>query len=258
MKRTSCRLALSRSQESTGYIGLRRVGERGAFFPGRRRVLEGTAGVDESMISGEPVPVRKTQSSAVVGRTVNQHGVITLRATAVGGQTVLAQIIRLVQQAQGSKLPIQAVVDKITMWFVPAVMGTALITFLVWLAFGPSPALSLALLNAVAALIIACPCAMGLPTPTAIMVGTGPGAELGVLFRKGEALQLLKDAKVVVLDKTGTLTEGRPALTDLKVAAGFERTRVLAMMAAAESRSSIRLPARSSTPPRRRVLSSLR
>jgi Au+-exporting ATPase len=123
------------------------------------------------------------------------------------------------------------------MWFVPAVMLAALVTFLAWMALGPSPALGFALVNAVAVLIIACPCAMGLATPTAIMVGTGRGAELGVLFRKGEALQLLKDARVVALDKTGTLTEGRPALTDLDVAEGFERTRVLAMMAAAESRS---------------------
>lgn len=211
-----------------------RPGER---IPVDGAVLEGDSWVDESMISGEPVPVRKTQGSAVVGGTVNQKGALTLRATAVGGHTVLAQIIRLVEQAQGAKLPIQAVVDKITMWFVPAVMLAALITFLVWLAVKPSPALSFALVNAVAVLIIACPCAMGLATPTSIMVGTGRGAELGVLFRKGEALQLLKDARVVAVDKTGTLTEGRPALTDLDVAAGFERTRVLAMIAAAESRS---------------------
>ena len=211
-----------------------RPGER---IPVDGEVLEGDSYVDESMISGEPVPVRKHQGSAVVGGTVNQKGAIILRATAVGGQTVLAQIIRLVEQAQASKLPIQAVVDKITMWFVPAVMLAALVTFLVWLAFGPSPALGFALVNAVAVLIIACPCAMGLATPTSIMVGTGRGAELGVLFRKGEALQLLKDVKVVALDKTGTLTEGRPALTDLEVTAGFERTRVLAMVAAAESRS---------------------
>ncbi|MBD8529578.1 MULTISPECIES: heavy metal translocating P-type ATPase [unclassified Massilia] len=211
-----------------------RPGER---IPVDGEVTEGDSYVDESMISGEPVPVRKNQGSAVVGGTVNQKGALTLRATAVGGQTVLAQIIRLVEQAQGSKLPIQAVVDKITMWFVPAVMLAALITFLIWLVFGPSPALSFALVNAVAVLIIACPCAMGLATPTSIMVGTGRGAELGVLFRKGEALQLLKDARVVAVDKTGTLTEGRPALTDLEVAAGFERRPVLAMIAAAESRS---------------------
>ena len=129
----------------------------------------------------------------------------------MGAQTLLAQIIRMVEQAQGSKLPIQAVVDKVTLWFVPAVMLAALATFAVWLIFGPSPALSFALVNAVAVLIIACPCAMGLATPTSIMVGTGRGAEMGVLFRKGEALQLLKDAQVVAVDKTGTLTEEPPA-----------------------------------------------
>lgn len=187
-----------------------RPGER---VPVDGEVLEGQSYVDESMITGEPIPVEKSLGSEVVGGTVNQKGALTLRATAVGGQTVLAQIIRLVEQAQGSKLPIQAVVDKVTLWFVPAVMGAALLTFLVWLVFGPSPALTFALVNAVAVLIIACPCAMGLATPTSIMVGTGRGAELGVLFRKGEALQLLKDAKVVAVDKTGTLTEGRPALT---------------------------------------------
>jgi Au+-exporting ATPase len=211
-----------------------RPGER---IPVDGEVIEGDSYVDESMITGEPVPVKKAHGSAVVGGTVNQKGAFTLRATAVGGQTVLAQIIRLVEQAQGSKLPIQALVDKITMWFVPAVMGAALATFLIWLAFGPSPALSFALVNAVAVLIIACPCAMGLATPTSIMVGTGRGAEFGVLFRKGEALQLLRDAKVVALDKTGTLTEGRPALTNLEVGATFERNQVLASIAAVESRS---------------------
>ncbi len=211
-----------------------RPGER---LPVDGEVIEGDSYVDESMITGEPVPVKKMHGSAVVGGTVNQKGAFTLRATAVGEQTVLAQIIRLVEQAQGSKLPIQAVVDKVTMWFVPAVMGAAFVTFLIWLIFGPSPALSFALVNAVAVLIIACPCAMGLATPTSIMVGTGRGAELGVLFRKGEALQLLKDARVVAVDKTGTLTEGRPALTDLEVGPGFDRTQVLASIAAAESRS---------------------
>ena len=200
-------------------------------------VLEGQSYVDESMITGEPVPVVKESGSAVVGGTINQTGAFTLRATAVGGQTVLAQIIRLVEQAQASKLPIQAVVDKVTMWFVPAVMGAALLTFLVWLVVGPEPALTFALVNAVAVLIIACPCAMGLATPTSIMVGTGRGAELGVLFRKGEALQLLKDASVVAVDKTGTLTEGRPVLTDLELADGFERSSVLGQIAAVESRS---------------------
>ena len=218
------------------------LGDQVDVRPGERvpvdgEVIEGRSFVDESMISGEPVPVEKTAGAQVVGGTVNQQGALTLRATAVGAQTVLAQIIRLVEQAQGSKLPIQAVVDKVTLWFVPAVMGAALLTFVVWLAFGPTPALTFALVNAVAVLIIACPCAMGLATPTSLMVGTGRGAELGVLFRKGEALQLLKDARVVAVDKTGTLTEGRPALTDLELAAGFQRDEVLALVASVESRS---------------------
>ena len=211
-----------------------RPGER---VPVDGEVIEGDSYVDESMITGEPVPVAKTAGSPVVGGTVNQTGAFTLRATAVGGQTVLAQIIRMVEQAQGSKLPIQTLVDRVTMWFVPAVMTAALITFAIWMVFGPTPALGFALVNAVAVLIIACPCAMGLATPTSIMVGIGRGAELGVLFRKGEALQLLKDAKVVAVDKTGTLTEGRPALTDLEVRPGFERAAVLAQVAALESRS---------------------
>lgn len=148
-----------------------------------------------------------------------------------------SHLIRLVEEAQGSKLPIQALVDKVTMWFVPAVMAGAALTFLVWLAFGPEPALSFALVNAVAVLIIACPCAMGLATPTSIMVGTGRAAELGVLFRKGEALQALRDVSVIALDKTGTLTKGRPELTDLVPAEGFEYNEVLAFVAAVETRS---------------------
>ena len=211
-----------------------RPGER---VPVDGEVVEGRSYIDESMISGEPIPVEKQPGSGVVGGTVNQKGALTVRATAVGAQTMLAQIIRMVEQAQGSKLPIQAVVDKVTLWFVPAVMLAALATFLVWLIFGPSPALSFALVNAVAVLIIACPCAMGLATPTSIMVGTGRGAEMGVLFRKGEALQLLKDAQVVAVDKTGTLTEGRPRLTDLEIADGFDHGTVLAAVAAVESRS---------------------
>lgn len=200
-------------------------------------VTNGGSFVDESMITGEPIPVEKTLGSSLVGGTVNQKGMLEMRATAVGHQTMLAQIIRMVEQAQGSKLPIQALVDKVTMWFVPAVMGAALLTFIGWMIFGPSPALTFALVNAVSVLIIACPCAMGLATPTSIMVGTGRGAELGVLFRKGEALQLLKDAKVVAVDKTGTLTEGRPVLTDLEVADGFERNSLLAKVGAVESKS---------------------
>ena len=211
-----------------------RPGER---IPVDGLVIEGHSFVDESMISGEPVPVEKAEGAEVVGGTVNQNGALAFSATKVGADTLLAQIIRMVEQAQGSKLPIQALVDKITMWFVPAVMAAALLTFVVWLIWGPDPALSFALVNAVAVLIIACPCAMGLATPTSIMVSTGRAAQMGVLLRKGEALQQLKDARVVAVDKTGTLTRGRPELTDLVLAEGFERAVVLAQVAAVEDRS---------------------
>jgi Au+-exporting ATPase len=211
-----------------------RPGDR---IPVDGEVIEGQSYVDESMITGEPIPVSKTNGSEVVAGTVNQKGAFAIRATAVGGNTVLSQIIRMVEEAQGSKLPIQALVDKVTMYFVPAVFAVAILTFAAWMWFGPSPALTFALVNAVAVLIIACPCAMGLATPTSIMVGTGRGAELGVLFRKGEALQLLKDARVVAVDKTGTLTEGKPALTDLELAIGFNRANVLGLVAAVEAKS---------------------
>ncbi|MGR3436219.1 MAG: heavy metal translocating P-type ATPase [Shimia sp.] len=211
-----------------------RPGER---LPVDGEVIEGSSYVDESMITGEPVPVAKEDGATVVGGTVNQTGALAFRATAVGGDTMLAQIIRMVEEAQGSKLPIQALVDKVTMYFVPAVITLALLTFGVWFVFGPEPALTFGLVNAVAVLIIACPCAMGLATPTSIMVGTGRGAEMGVLFRKGEALQLLKEARVVALDKTGTLTEGEPRMTDLTVADGFERDDVLGRIAAVEAKS---------------------
>ncbi len=200
-------------------------------------VIEGKSRVDESMITGEPISVAKVAGSTVVGGTINQLGVLTVRATAVGSATVLSQIIRMVEQAQSSKLPIQALVDRVTIWFVPAVMGFAVLTFLIWLVAGPEPALAVALVNAVSVLIIACPCAMGLATPTSIMVGLGRGTEMGVLFRRTEALQLLKDAKVIALDKTGTLTRGRPVLTDLEIAAGFDRTEVLARIVALEAAS---------------------
>jgi Au+-exporting ATPase len=222
------------NQVLAGDFVIVKPGER---IPVDGEVIEGQSFVDESMITGEPIPVEKNIGSQVVGGTINQNGTLSFKAVAVGGDTMLAQIIRLVEQAQGSKMPIQAVVDKVTLWFVPAVMIAALLTFLVWLIFGPSPALTFALVNAVAVLIIACPCAMGLATPTSIMVGTGRGAELGILFRKGEALQLLKDAQVVAVDKTGTLTEGHPVLTDFEVASGFERNDVLSLVAAVESLS---------------------
>ena len=211
-----------------------RPGER---LPVDGVVLEGSSFVDESMISGEPVPVEKTVGTQLIGGTVNQQGALIMQATKVGADTLLASIIRMVEQAQGAKLPIQALVDKVTMWFVPAVMAVALFTFVGWMVWGPAPALSMALVNAVAVLIIACPCAMGLATPTSIMVGTGRAAQMGVLLRKGEALQQMKDAKVVAVDKTGTLTKGRPELTDLLLTTGFERATVLAQMAAVENKS---------------------
>ncbi|HCV65053.1 MAG TPA: heavy metal translocating P-type ATPase [Serratia sp.] len=227
-------LEIPLDQVTTGDIVLVRPGEK---VPVDGEVVEGTSYVDESMITGEPVPVQKNVGADVVGGTINKTGAFSFRVTKIGANTVLAQIIRLVEEAQGSKLPIQALVDKVTLWFVPAVMAAAALTFLVWLIFGPDPALTFALVNAVAVLIIACPCAMGLATPTSIMVGTGRAAELGVLFRKGEALQALRDVSVIALDKTGTLTKGRPELTDLVPAEGFEHDEVLALVAAVETRS---------------------
>ncbi|RVH07275.1 heavy metal translocating P-type ATPase [Sinorhizobium meliloti] len=209
----------------------------GEKIPVDGTVIDGSSYVDEAMISGEPLPVQKTADSAVVGGTINKTGSITFKATKVGSDTLLAQIIKLVETAQGSKLPIQALVDRVTGWFVPAVILAAVLTFAAWYTFGPSPALSFALVNAVAVLIIACPCAMGLATPTSIMVGTGRAAELGILFRKGEALQRLRDADVVALDKTGTLTKGRPELTDLVAAEGFEADEVLFLVASLETLS---------------------
>ncbi|MCK0141959.1 heavy metal translocating P-type ATPase [Aliiroseovarius sp. F20344] len=200
-------------------------------------VMTGASYVDESMITGEPIPVEKTEGTAVVGATVNGTGALTFRATAVGADTMLAQIIQMVEQAQGAKLPIQGAVDKITAWFVPAVIAAAAVTVLAWFLFGPEPALSYALVAGVAVLIIACPCAMGLATPTSIMVGTGRAAEMGVLFRKGDALQMLQEARLVAVDKTGTLTAGRPELTDLVVSEGFEEAEVLRLVAAVEARS---------------------
>jgi len=200
-------------------------------------ITEGSSFVDESMMTGEPIPVSKSVGDPVIGGTLNTNGSLTYRVAKIGKDTVLAQIINLVENAQSSKLPIQALVDKITQWFVPAVMLIALITFLVWLIFGPEPSLSYALVNAVAVLIIACPCAMGLATPTSIMVGTGRAATMGLLFRRGSALQSLAEIKTIAFDKTGTLTEGKPRLTDFIVAPEFEKNHLLALAAAAEQHS---------------------
>nr|WP_180113986.1 heavy metal translocating P-type ATPase [Acinetobacter sp. YH12063] len=222
------------SDVETGMLIEIRPGER---CPVDGAVVSGNSYIDESMISGEPIPVEKKAGDQVVGGTINQNGALKIQATAVGQDSVLAQIIHMVEQAQGSKLPIQALVDKVTLWFVPVVMALALITFLVWYVVGPEPSLTYALVNAVAVLIIACPCAMGLATPTSIMVGTGRGAELGVLFRKGEALQQLKNTQVVAVDKTGTLTEGKPKLTDFEVTEAFDKDRVFQLLASVEQKS---------------------
>ncbi|MWD28604.1 heavy metal translocating P-type ATPase [Aquicoccus sp. SCR17] len=213
-----------------------------AIRPGERMpvdgvVTEGGGGVDESMITGEPLPVTKAPGDAVTGGTVNGTGALRIRATAVGRDTRLSRIVRMVEDAQGARLPIQSMVDRITLWFVPAVMAVALLTVAAWAIFGPAPALSHALVAGVAVLIIACPCAMGLATPTSIMVGTGRAADLGILFRGGAALQSLEGARIVAFDKTGTLTEGRPRLTDLDLAPGRDRETVLAAIAAVEARS---------------------
>jgi len=218
------------------------IGDMLSLRPGERvavdgSVLEGSSHIDESMITGEPEPVQKTAGDMVTGGTVNGLGQLAYQATRVGADTTLSQIIKLVEQAQGAKLPIQGLVDRVTLWFVPAVILLALTTVAVWLAFGPAPSVPYALVAGVSVLIIACPCAMGLATPTSIMVGTGRAAELGVLFRKGDALQRLADVDFVAFDKTGTLTQGRPTLTDFEVTKGFERAHVLATLAAAEQGS---------------------
>ena len=211
-----------------------RPGER---IPLDGEILEGSSFVDESMMTGEAMPVSKAVGDQVIGGTLNSTGSFSYRVTKTGKDTLLAQIIALVESAQGAKLPIQMLVDQITRWFVPAVILAAAFTFLVWLLVGPEPALSFALVNAVAVLIIACPCAMGLATPTSIMVGTGRAASLGLLFRRGSALQTLAEVKTIAFDKTGTLTLGQPALTDFVVSSGFEKAKVLALAAAAEQHS---------------------
>ncbi len=216
-----------------GDIILLRPGER---VPVDAVVTEGSSHVDESMITGEPIPDEKHQGDAVTGGTINGPGSLTLRATHVGAETVLAGIIRMVQEAQGAKLPIQALVDRVTLWFVPMVLGLATLTVLIWLAFGPAPVISHALVAGVAVLIIACPCAMGLATPTSIMVATGRAAELGVLFRKGDALQALADVDIIAFDKTGTLTRGAPALSSFDVLGDVDQKTALACVAAVEAR----------------------
>jgi Cu+-exporting ATPase len=199
-------------------------------------VVEGASAVDESMLTGESVPVTKRPGDGVFGATMNTTGLLRVRATAVGADSALARIIKLVEEAQTSKAPIQGLADRIASVFVPAVFGVATLTFLAWLIFGPSPSLTIAIINAVAVLIIACPCALGLATPTAIMVGTGRGAQRGVLFRHAEALQRARKIDTVVLDKTGTITEGRPEVTTVALAPGatVDTDTLLRLVASAE------------------------
>jgi heavy metal translocating P-type ATPase len=217
-----------------GDIVIVRPGER---LPVDGTVLTGSGWVDESMITGEPAPVEKKPGRSVTGGTVNGESALRVRAQAVGAQTVLAGIVRLVQDAQGAKLPIQALADRVVRWFVPVVLVVAALTVAAWLVFGPTPALTYALVAGVSVLIIACPCAMGLATPVSVMVGTGRAADLGVLFRRGDALQRLSDATVIAFDKTGTLTLGAPDMTALTVAPGQDEGRVLAQIAAVEGAS---------------------
>jgi Cu+-exporting ATPase len=201
-------------------------------------ITEGQPYIDEAMISGEPIPVTKHIGDRVTGGTLNTTNSFTFKATHTGGDTVLARIIRMVEAAQGTKLPIQALVDRVTAWFVPAIILCSLLTFVIWYWLGPAPSLSHALINAVAVMIIACPCAMGLATPTSIMVGTGRAAELGVLFRQGDALQRLRDVQVVAFDKTGTLTMGKPVLTDFVVLEPtYDRALLLSWAAAMQTHS---------------------
>jgi Cu+-exporting ATPase len=219
------------------------VGDRFLVRPGERIAVDGlveggSSSVDESMLTGESLPVDKAPGDAVAGGTVNQHGVLTIRATRVGAETALAQIIRLVEEAQGGKAPIQRLADRVAGVFVPIVVGIAAVTFAGWLLAGSAPdRLTWALLPTVAVLVIACPCALGLATPTAIMVGTGRGAELGVLIRGPEVLERVKRLDAVVLDKTGTVTEGKPRLTDVVPAPGVEAATLLRLAASAERAS---------------------
>ncbi len=197
-------------------------------------VLDGESHVDESMLTGEPMPVAKTKDAPLTGGTMNQDGALTMRAQKVGGETMLAQIVTLVAQAQRSKAPLQRVADRVAAWFVPAVVAVALLAFAAWTVLGPEPRLAHALIAAVSVLVIACPCALGLATPISIMVASGRGAQHGVLFKDANAIESLRDIDTLVVDKTGTLTEGKPALTELVITDGQRRDRLLALAAALE------------------------
>ncbi len=209
----------------------------GEKIPVDGAVAEGRSSVDESMLTGEPVPVAKIVGDMVTGATVNGTGALLVRAERVGQDTMLSQIVMMVAQAQRSRAPIQGLADKVAGWFVPAVVFIALLSFAIWAVFGPAPALGFALVNAVAVLIIACPCALGLATPMSIMVGTGRGAQSGVLVKNAEALELMEKIDTLVIDKTGTLTEGKPRLVAV-LPLGVETEEELLRLAAALERGS--------------------
>ena len=200
-------------------------------------IVEGRTSIDESMVTGESMPVTKEISDSAIGATINKFGSFKFRATKVGKDTVLSQIIELVLRAQGSKAPIQKLADKVTAIFVPSVLGIAAVTFIIWLIFGPAPAFTFALLNFVAVLIIACPCALGLATPTAIMVGTGMGAANGILIKDAESLEIAHKVNTIVMDKTGTITMGQPALTDIITLGSLAENEILHLAASAEKNS---------------------
>jgi Cu+-exporting ATPase len=206
----------------------------GEKIPADGAVVEGTSAVDESMVTGESIPVEKKPGDRVIGATVNGRGGLVMRAERVGSETLLAQIVRMVGEAQRSRAPIQRLVDQVAAWFVPIVILAAVVTFIVWMIAGPAPAVAYAIVNAVAVLIIACPCALGLATPMSIMVATGKGASAGVLFRNAEAIEVLRKVDTLVMDKTGTLTEGKPRLVSLRPAAGWSEGDLLRLAASLE------------------------
>ena len=218
------------------------VGDRLRVRPGEKvpvdgEVIEGKASVDESMVSGEPMPVAKAPGAKVTAGTMNQTGGFVMRAEQVGADTLLARIVHMVAAAQRSRAPIQRMADQVAGWFVPVVIGVAVLTFVAWLVWGPSPSFTYALIAAVAVLIIACPCALGLATPMSIMVGVGRGAQLGVLIRDAEALERMEKVDTVVVDKTGTLTEGRPQVVHVRAVEGFDEDIVLQQLASVERAS---------------------
>ncbi|HLJ50114.1 MAG TPA: heavy metal translocating P-type ATPase [Bryobacteraceae bacterium] len=221
-------------QIHTGDILRVRPGEK---VPVDGVIVEGSSTVDESMLTGEPIPVEKAQSAKVTGGTVNQTGALAIRAERVGAATMLAQIVKMVSEAQRTRAPIQRLADLVASWFVPAVIVAAIVTFIGWWTLGPQPRAAHALVNAVAVLIIACPCALGLATPMSIMVGVGRGASAGILIRNAEALEVLEKVNTLVIDKTGTLTEGKPQLLDVKAASGFDEQELLRLAASLERAS---------------------